>query len=110
VILSNLTINFPTLACSNSGNMGDFYQPCVQLFNFYIMTVMGVEGIIKTLNAQAGAVSGICLSFNGWALKKKGPVFVSMFSPIGTVCSVIFSVVTLEDTINIGRYIVKIPS
>ncbi|KAH1267411.1 hypothetical protein AAZX31_01G195100 [Glycine max] len=50
----------------------------------------------------AGAVSGICLSFNGWALKKKGPVFVSMFSPIGTVCSVIFSVVTLEDTINIG--------
>ncbi|TKY70826.1 WAT1-related protein [Spatholobus suberectus] len=50
----------------------------------------------------AGAVSGICLSFNGWALKKRGPVFVSMFSPIGTVCSVIFSVVTLGDSISIG--------
>ncbi|KAJ1375449.1 EamA domain [Sesbania bispinosa] len=49
-----------------------------------------------------GAMSGICLSFNGWALKKRGPVFVSMFNPIGTVCSVIFSVVTLGDTINIG--------
>lgn len=70
---------------------------------------MGVKGI-KTLNAQAGAVSGICLSFNGWALKKKGPVYVSMFNPIGTVCSVVFSAVTLEDTISIGRYIVKIPS
>nr|KYP67162.1 Auxin-induced protein 5NG4 [Cajanus cajan] len=50
----------------------------------------------------AGAVSGICLSFNGWALKKRGPVFVSMFSPIGTVCSVVFSVITLGDTIRIG--------
>ncbi|KAL2595266.1 hypothetical protein AAZV13_11G030300 [Glycine max] len=50
----------------------------------------------------AGAVSGICLSFNGWALKKKGPVYVSMFNPIGTVCSVVFSAVTLEDTISIG--------
>ncbi|KAF1873749.1 hypothetical protein Lal_00027787 [Lupinus albus] len=50
----------------------------------------------------AGTVSGICLSFNGWALKKRGPVFVSMFSPIGTVCSVIFSVVTLGDNINFG--------
>ncbi|MED6157041.1 hypothetical protein PIB30_019702 [Stylosanthes scabra] len=50
----------------------------------------------------AGAASGICLGFNGWALKKKGPVLVSMFSPIATVCSVIFSFVTLGDTINFG--------
>ncbi|KAK7330768.1 hypothetical protein VNO77_24967 [Canavalia gladiata] len=50
----------------------------------------------------AGAVSGICLSFHAWALEKRGPVLVSMFSPIGTVCSVIFSVVTVGDTINIG--------
>ncbi|KAL2348161.1 hypothetical protein Fmac_002161 [Flemingia macrophylla] len=49
-----------------------------------------------------GAVSGICLSFNGWALKKRGPVFVSMFSPIGTVTSVVFSVTTLGDSFTIG--------
>lgn len=65
---------------------------------------------IEILNAQAGGVSGMSLSFNGWALKKRGPVFVSMFSPIGTVCSVLFSVFTLGDTINIGRFLVKIPS
>ncbi|RZB56850.1 WAT1-related protein [Glycine soja] len=52
----------------------------------------------------AGAVSGICLSVNGWALEKRGPVLVSMFSPIGTVCSVLFSVVTLGQTINIGSF------
>ncbi|ESW29291.1 hypothetical protein PHAVU_002G058200 [Phaseolus vulgaris] len=50
----------------------------------------------------AGAVGGICLSFNGWALKKRGPVFVSMFSPIGTVCSLIFSVIKLEERVSIG--------
>lgn len=49
-------------------------------------------------------MGGLCLSFSGWALKKRGPVMVSMFSPIGTVISVILSIVTLGDTINIGRY------
>ena len=63
---------------------------------------MGVKGINS--NVQAGAVNGICLSVNGWALEKRGPVLISMFSPIGTVCSVLFSVVTLGQTINIGRY------
>ncbi|OIV89303.1 hypothetical protein TanjilG_23717 [Lupinus angustifolius] len=51
-----------------------------------------------------GTVNGICLSFHAWALKKRGPVLVSMFSPISTVCSVIFSYVTLGDTINIGSF------
>ena len=62
------------------------------------------------MNAQAGPVSGIWLSFNGWTVKKRGPVFVSMFSPIGTVCSLIFSVITLGGSISIGRYLAKIPS
>jgi len=63
-----------------------------------------ISNILLYCNAQAGVVSGICLTVNCWALKKKGPVLVSMFSPIGTVCSVIFSVVTLGHTTNIGRY------
>ncbi|XP_028762727.1 WAT1-related protein At5g47470 [Neltuma alba] len=53
----------------------------------------------------AGAVLGLCFSFHGWAVKKKGPVLVSMFSPISTVCSIIFSAVTLGDTINIGSLV-----
>ncbi|XP_057443730.1 WAT1-related protein At5g47470 [Lotus japonicus] len=59
-------------------------------------------GDMIAYSVLAGAVSGISLSFNGWALKKRGPVFVSMFNPIGTVCSVIFSVISLGETINIG--------
>ena len=49
-------------------------------------------------------MSGACISFNGWAMKKKGPVLVSMFSPIGTVCSVVLSVITLGESISVGRY------
>ncbi|KAK3039490.1 hypothetical protein RJ639_028072 [Escallonia herrerae] len=49
----------------------------------------------------AGTVTGACLSFNGWALKKRGPVLVSMFNPIGTVLSVIFSIFA-GDSIGLG--------
>ncbi|PON40661.1 Plant-drug/metabolite exporter [Parasponia andersonii] len=49
-----------------------------------------------------GAVSGACVSFNGWAMKKRGPVLVSMFSPIGTVCSVVLSVFSLGESIKLG--------
>ncbi|XAR70464.1 hypothetical protein NMG60_11027318 [Bertholletia excelsa] len=49
-----------------------------------------------------GTVSGLCVSFSGWAIKKRGPVLVSMFSPVGTVISVIVSFVTLGDYITLG--------
>ncbi|XP_038993611.1 WAT1-related protein At5g47470-like isoform X1 [Hibiscus syriacus] len=52
-----------------------------------------------------GAVGGACVSFNGWALKKRGPVLVSMFGPIGTVVTVVLSFITLGDTISFGSYL-----
>jgi len=48
-------------------------------------------------------VSGACVSFNGWAMKKRGPVFVSMFSPFATVISVAFAVLTLGESVSLGR-------
>ncbi|KAJ8436335.1 hypothetical protein Cgig2_005259 [Carnegiea gigantea] len=38
-----------------------------------------------------GFLGGVCVSFSGWALKKRGPVLVSMLSPIATVISTILS-------------------
>lgn len=49
-----------------------------------------------------GTVSGLCVSFNGWAMKKRGPVLVSMFSPIGTVISVVLSFITIGESITLG--------
>ncbi|PSR91584.1 WAT1-related protein [Actinidia chinensis var. chinensis] len=49
-----------------------------------------------------GTLNGGCVSFNGWAMKKRGPVFVSVFSPIATVISVIFSFITTGEYITLG--------
>ncbi|XP_068634781.1 WAT1-related protein At5g47470-like [Aristolochia californica] len=49
-----------------------------------------------------GAVNGLCVVLQTWAVKKRGPVLVSMFSPIGTVCSVIISALTLREGITLG--------
>ncbi|KZV45968.1 hypothetical protein F511_10658 [Dorcoceras hygrometricum] len=50
----------------------------------------------------AGSVSGMCVSFNAWAMKKRGPVMVSIFNPLATVISVVLSIVTLGESISIG--------
>lgn len=38
-----------------------------------------------------------------WGVRKKGPVFVAMFMPLGMVAAVILGVTFLGDDIYIGR-------
>ncbi|ESW27657.1 hypothetical protein PHAVU_003G221100 [Phaseolus vulgaris] len=83
----------PMSLCSITCFLGTFMTVAVQLIE---------DHEFKTGWPLAGVVNGICLSVNCWALERRGPVLVSMFSPIGTVSSVIFSVVTLGQTINTG--------
>ncbi|XP_059656019.1 WAT1-related protein At5g40240-like isoform X2 [Cornus florida] len=40
-----------------------------------------------------------------WALRKKGPVFVTMFKPLGMVIAVVMGVTFLGDTLHIGSVI-----
>ncbi|CAJ1943352.1 unnamed protein product [Sphenostylis stenocarpa] len=84
---------------------GTFMTAAVQLIQDHeFKTGWPVVGIGDLIGYYllAGVVSAICSSVNCWVIEKRGPVFVSMFSPIGTVCSVIFSVVTLGQTMNTG--------
>lgn len=53
---------------------------------------------------QGGVVSSACIMFQTWALEKKGPVMVSMFSPTQTVGTAIFSVLFLGRVMHPGRY------
>lgn len=53
---------------------------------------------------QGGAVTGVCVTFQTWCVKQKGPVLVSMFSPIQTVFSAVFAALILRQLISIGRY------
>ncbi|KHN09826.1 Auxin-induced protein 5NG4 [Glycine soja] len=97
----------PMSLCAITSFFGTFMTAAVQLVEDHEFKpgwpIVSVGDMIA-YSLLAGAVSGICLSVNGWALEKRGPVLVSMFSPIGTVCSVLFSVVTLGQTINIGSF------
>ncbi|KAL1194659.1 WAT1-related protein [Cardamine amara subsp. amara] len=51
-----------------------------------------------------GLVSGGGLSFNAWVIKRKGPVVVSLFSPIATVVCVFVSALTMEESFNLGSF------
>jgi hypothetical protein len=39
-----------------------------------------------------------------WACRKKGPVFVALFSPLGIVIAVAMGIPFLGDTLYLGRY------
>lgn len=49
----------------------------------------------------AGGISGMCVSVNAWAMKKRGPVMVSIFNPLGTVISAAISL-SLGESIAAG--------
>ncbi|XP_059656020.1 WAT1-related protein At3g28050-like [Cornus florida] len=48
------------------------------------------------------ALRSVCHS---WALRKKGPVFVTMFKPLGMVIAIVMGVTFLGDTLHIGSVI-----
>ncbi|KAK4794602.1 hypothetical protein SAY86_012596 [Trapa natans] len=95
----------PISLCSITSLIGVFTTAGVQLFEdgrFDLVWSNMSFGHLFGFSILAGLISGSCVSFNGWAMKKKGPVLVSMFSPISTVCTVVLSVFTLGETIKLG--------
>ncbi|XP_050871437.1 WAT1-related protein At5g47470 [Lathyrus oleraceus] len=96
----------PMTLCAITSFLGGVITTATQLIEYHEIKTgwpLVSVGDMIAYSVLSGAVTGICLSTSAWALEKRGPVLVSMFSPVGTVCSVIFSIVTLQDsTVNIG--------
>ncbi|XP_044487401.1 WAT1-related protein At5g47470-like [Mangifera indica] len=59
---------------------------------------------IACYSLLVGFMGGATVSFNGWAMKKRGPVLVSIFGPISTIISVVFTAVTVGNAIDIGSF------
>ncbi|XP_030469295.2 WAT1-related protein At5g47470-like [Syzygium oleosum] len=57
-------------------------------------------GKLVAFSFLGGGIGGSCIGFTCWAIKKRGAVLPSMFNPIATICSVIYSAIRLGDTIN----------
>jgi hypothetical protein len=51
---------------------------------------------------QGGELGGACIVFQTWCLGKKGPLFVSVFGPVQTVCAAILSAAVLGKMISLG--------
>nr|XP_043638650.1 WAT1-related protein At5g40240-like [Erigeron canadensis] len=62
---------------------------------------------IEATSVVFGAVFSNAIRFNvvTWCLKKRGPVFVSMFSPIQILVAVIMGVTFLGDSLHLGSAI-----
>ncbi|KAE8712947.1 WAT1-related protein [Hibiscus syriacus] len=113
VLSSNVVLQATTLGdfpapmslCAITSLIGVIITSLVQLFKDHDLEwgwplVSGWE--LLGFSLLGGALSGMCVSFNGWAMKKRGPVLVSMFCPIGTVITVVLSFFTLGQSISLG--------
>ncbi|KAI5655717.1 hypothetical protein M9H77_32904 [Catharanthus roseus] len=67
------------------------------------LPILSIKNLIS-YSLLAGCVNGACVTFNVWAMKKRGPVLVSIFSPVGTVIAVVLSLITLEQSISLGSF------
>ncbi|KAJ9564810.1 hypothetical protein OSB04_000776 [Centaurea solstitialis] len=62
---------------------------------------------IRMIAVVCGAVFSVVFRNNAaiWCLRKKGPVFVAMFSPLSIVIAVILGVIFLGDSLHLGSAI-----
>ncbi|KAL0923737.1 hypothetical protein M5K25_007807 [Dendrobium thyrsiflorum] len=71
----------------------DFGQPTISIQAIISFVFLG------------GLLVSICVAFQTWAVLRKGPVMVSMFNPIQTVCSTILSTIILGQVIKFESFV-----
>ncbi|XP_030524983.1 WAT1-related protein At5g47470-like [Rhodamnia argentea] len=93
----------PISMCAIMSLIGSIMTAAVQLFEDHKLDngwPFLSFGKLVTFSFLGGAIGGSCVGFTAWAIKKRGAVLPSMFSPIATVCTVIYSAITFGDTIH----------
>ncbi|KAJ1257537.1 hypothetical protein BS78_10G003700 [Paspalum vaginatum] len=95
----------PLTLCSVTWAMGAAFTAALQVAVEGRLD-MGSPEIDATLVAGivilGGVLSGAGIAFQTWSLGKKGPLFVSVFGPVQTVCSAILSAALLRQTLSLG--------
>ncbi|KAF8775832.1 hypothetical protein HU200_004224 [Digitaria exilis] len=99
----------PLTMCSITSAMGAAFTAILQVILQGSLD-MGSPKIDAKLIAGivilGGVVVGWCLVFQSWCLGKKGPMLVSVFGPVQTLCSAILSASILQGhhMLSLGRY------
>ncbi|KAG0502214.1 hypothetical protein HPP92_002286 [Vanilla planifolia] len=65
------------------------------------LSILSIISII----AAGSAISSICIVYQTWCVSKKGPLLVSIFSPVQTVCATSFSTILFGQAIGVGSSI-----
>uniref|UniRef100_A0A5B6YWU2 WAT1-related protein n=1 Tax=Davidia involucrata TaxID=16924 RepID=A0A5B6YWU2_DAVIN len=92
----------PISLCAITSLIGVILTAIVQLVQEHKLFPLASLRDLLGYSLLGGTISGACISFSGWAMTKRGPVLVSMFSPIATVVSVLLSLTTSRDSITLG--------
>ncbi|PKU87522.1 WAT1-related protein [Dendrobium catenatum] len=71
----------------------DFGQPTISIQAIISFVFLG------------GMLIALCVAFQTWAVLRKGPVMVSMFNPIQTVCSTVLSTIILGQVIKFESFV-----
>ncbi|KAL6606384.1 hypothetical protein ACP70R_042037 [Stipagrostis hirtigluma subsp. patula] len=95
----------PLTTCAVTSAMGAVFTAILR-FVAEGKVDMGSPEIGATLIAGivilGGVLAGACIVFQTWCLGKKGPLFVSVFGPVQTVCSGILSAALFGQTVSLG--------
>ncbi|KAH0470204.1 hypothetical protein IEQ34_001762 [Dendrobium chrysotoxum] len=67
-------------------------------------TNVGISFIILAVFVGS-VISSTCVVYQTWCIRKKGPVLVSIFSPIQTVCATSLSMILFGQSISLGSSI-----
>ncbi|KAJ0968312.1 hypothetical protein J5N97_025229 [Dioscorea zingiberensis] len=99
------TFKAPFSLCVVTSLLGAIFTAIVQIIVEGKMEIgssavspTGIIGIV----ILGGSVSSVCITYQTWCIKKKGPVLVYIFSPFQAVFSAIFSALIFRQLIGIG--------
>ncbi|KAF6141672.1 hypothetical protein GIB67_001224 [Kingdonia uniflora] len=107
VLQASTLVEFPAplTLCTITAFIGAILTGIVQLIqeqSFQIGSPFLSVAKIAGYSLLGGAMNGACTSFQSWVIQRRGPVFTSTFSPIGTVFAVILSALFLGEAITLG--------
>ncbi|KAF0911677.1 hypothetical protein E2562_011678 [Oryza meyeriana var. granulata] len=96
----------PLTMCSITSMMGAVFTAILQ---FIVEGKIDIGSpridlmIISGIVLMGGGVVGGCVVFQTWCIGKRGPLLVSIFGPVQTVCSALFSALLFGQIVSLGR-------
>lgn len=98
----------PLSVCSITAMMGSIFSAMIQVLmegKLSVGTTNNIARIIGEIVLVGGVVIGLCTTFQVSSIGRKGPVFVSMFSPFQTVFSAFISFIFFGQWIGLGCFV-----